>query len=431
MQVKDYKELREALEANEKEIEIVKSFATSANIYLKDGVSLKGKDEKTFLSFIGGGGFILEGNNQIRDLGIQTSADKRAIYIDSSLEDLGKIGLKNLTVTGVVQLLTRQDNKSLEVEIENLDIVAADARSLPERPMKYGVNVYQGALSIYNFNPDEDSTIKVKAKGIRLGRKNAPVMGSGVFISGFNDNGGKVRVESLETEEIHSNGMIPQGQPNLITGAIFIVYGAFAKDIISHGPVTTYGTNDMVLDVWGEVDSWITKDVITSLGTSGIGFVNFGKVKKFVAEDTVRTFGIGARGFNQYDGTIEEAYFEEIKTVGNGSIGMQFSKPVGKISIGKEVSTFGSLGQTLVKGEIKELKADAISVLEGGEIKELNIEGDLITRGDEVISYHVNGGKVDKMTIKGHIIADGKDSKEVFIENGGSSDTACLEKYIK
>lgn len=430
MKVKNYIELQKALAKGEKEIEIVNSFATSANIYLNKGVKIKGKDESIFVSFISGGGFILEGDNEISDLAIQTSPDKRAIYIDSKEEDLGKIKLKNLTVTGVVQLLSRQNNKKLEVKIDGLDIIAADARSFPERPMKYGVNVYQGALTIYNFNPDRDSLIKVSAKNIRLGRKNAPVIGSGLFISGFNDETGKVKIEKLTTGEIHSNGMIPAGQANLITGGIFIVYGAHAKEIISKGPVTTYGTNDMVLDVWGKVDSWTCKDKITSLGTSGIGFVNFGVVDKFVAKDTIQTFGLGARGFNQYDGTIADAYFEEIKTVGNGSIGMQFSKPVGKITIGKGVSTYGSLGQTLVKGIIKELKADAISVLEGAEIKELNIQGDLKTSGDDVITYHVNGGVVDKVNIEANIIADGSGSKEVLIENGGSSDTKDLKKYI-
>lgn len=430
MEIKTYLELQDALDQGEKDIEIVSSFATSANIYLNEGVRVKGKGENTFVSFISGGGFILEGNNQIKDLYIQTSYDKRAIYIDSKLEDLGKISLKNLTVTGVVQLLTRQNNKKLDLDIDGLDIVGADARNFPERPMKYGVNVYQGALTIYNFNPDQDSLIKVKATDIKMGRKNAPVIGSGIFISGFNDESGKVEVEKLTTGEIHSNGMIPAGQPNLITGGIFIVYGAHAKEIISNGPVTTYGTNDMVLDVWGQVDSWITHDKVTSLGTSGIGFVNFGYVKKFEARDIVQTFGAGARGFNQYDGTIEDAYFEEIRTIGNGSIGMQFSKPVGSIRIGKGVTTYGSLGQTLVKGVIMELKADAISVLDGTEIKELTVEGDLTTNGDDVISYHVNGGKVDKLEIKGKITAKGQDSKEVLIENDGITDQTDLEKYL-
>ena len=63
---------------------------------------------------------------------------------------------------------------------------------------------------------------------------------------------------------IYSNGMISDGTINLITGAVFIAYGVYAKEIISNGAITTYGTNDMVLDVWGTLDHWITKKKIMS-----------------------------------------------------------------------------------------------------------------------------------------------------------------------
>lgn len=58
------------------------------------------------MSFINGGGIELTGDNEISNISIQTSPDKRAIYIDYNLEDLKEIALKNLTVTGMVQLLT-------------------------------------------------------------------------------------------------------------------------------------------------------------------------------------------------------------------------------------------------------------------------------------------------------------------------------------
>lgn len=431
MKVKNYIELEEALEKGEEIIELVNSINAVNTISLKKGQKLISNEENILLTFINGDGIGLKGDNEIANISIQTSPNKRAIYIDSEFEDLKDISLKNLIVTGMVQFLTRGNNKKLTVMIDGLDIVSADARNYSERPMKYGVNVYQGALTIYNFNPAEDSQVTVYAENISLGRKNAPVIGSGVFISGFNDETGKVVVEKLTTNEIYSNGMIPTGQPNLITGAIFIVYGVHAKEIISNGPVTTYGTNDMVLDVWGIVDDWISKDKVTSYGSSGIGFVNFGYVKNFKAEDDIRTFGLGARGFNQYDGTVENAEFKKIKTLGDGSIGMQFSKPVGKITIKEGVSTEGSTGETLVKGVIKELQADAISVLEGGEIEELNILGDLTVKGEDVVGYHVNGGLVKTINLKAKIAVENEKSKAVLIENGGQTDLTGLEEYTK
>ncbi|MFV8064795.1 hypothetical protein ACMZ5S_10180 [Streptococcus pluranimalium] len=424
-------ELQEALIAKEPVIELTQSISLPTTIQLAKGQSLKASKKGTvFLSFVDGDGVGLSGDNALINLAIQTAPDKRAIYLNSTEVDLGTIHFDNLTVTGVVQALTRGNNKTLNLTIDGLDIVSADARHFTERPMKYGVVVHQGALTVYNFNPAEDSHITVTAENVSVGRPMAPVMGSGIFISGFSDETGRVTIEKLTTGDVYSNGMIPNGQPNLITGGIFIVYGAYAKEVISNGPVTTYGTNDMVLDVWGKVDNWIVKDKVTSYGTSGIGFVNFGSVGNFVAEQVVETFGNGARGFNQYDGTITEAHFNSIKTHGNGSIGMQFSKPVGKIIIDNNVSTTGSTGETLVKGVIKNLKADAISVLEGGEIEELLVNGNLQTKGDEVVSYHINGGTVKKFTLKGKLVASGQNAERVVIENGGQTATDSIKTYL-
>lgn len=428
MKVKNYIDLQKAIDLNE-DIELTNSINAVDTIKLNKGQKIFSNEENLLLSFINGDGLALSGDNEISNVAIQTTPSRRAIYIDSKEEDLGEIKLNNLTITGMVQLLTRGNNKKLSVKIETLDILAADARNYPERPMKYGVNVYQGALTIYNFNPKEGSEIRVSAENISLGRQKAPVIGSGVFISGFNDESGKVIIEKLTTNDIYTNGMIPTGQPNLITGAIFIVYGAHAKEIISKGKTVTYGTNDMVLDVWGEVDDWISKDKILSYGSSAIGFVNFGQVKNYRAEAEVKTFGLGARGFNQYDGSIENAEFKSIKTLGDGSIGMQFSKPVGTITIKEDVETTGSTGETLVKGEIKELQADGISVLEGGEIEKLVVEGNLTSKGEEVVAYHVNGGKVKSFELKGKISVENENSKEVLIENNGESDLSDLREY--
>lgn len=82
------------------------------------------------MSFINGGGIELTGDNEISNISIQTSPDKRAIYIDSNLEDLKEITLKNLTVTGMVQLLTRGNNKTMTVNINGLDIVSADSQTI-------------------------------------------------------------------------------------------------------------------------------------------------------------------------------------------------------------------------------------------------------------------------------------------------------------
>lgn len=429
VKVKTFEQLQKAINNNEKEIELLNSISSPYSLSLKDGQNINGNNN--FLSFINSDGLMLEGNNKISDLSIQTNPEKLAIFVSSELNNLGVIELNNLTVVGVVQILTRKNNNHLKLKVNNLDIVSADSRNYPERPMKYGVIVYQGAFTVYNFNPNPDSLIEVNIENLNIGRKNAPVIGSGVFIAGFNDDGGKVEVSKLVTKEVYSNGMIPSGVANLITGGVFILNGTNAKEVLNKKTVTTYGTNDMALDVWSHVDNWISEDEVITFGPSGIGFVNFGTVDNFVAKKAIKTYGLGARGFNQYDGTIKKAQFHSIETFEDGSIGMQFSKPVGEIVIENDILTRGSQGETLVKGVIQNLKADAISVKEGGEIKKLVVKGSVIVEGNDVRAFNIDNGKVDEFLLGGKLIAKRSSSKEMSVTQNGKDEIFQIEKFTE
>lgn len=401
-------------------LEIQTSLLIPFSIILPPGFSLQGVDaDKCILSFNNGDGIGLTADNEVSDLIIQTSPANRALYVLSDREDLGTLKLKNLTVTGQVQILTRMGTKKTKLIADHVDIVACDARRYSEQPQKYGVNVYQGAFTVYNFNGDASSLIHATLNNISIGRKNAPVLGSGLYVSGFGDEGGQVFVDTLTTNEIYSNGMIPYGTANIITAAVFIVYGAHVKEILHRGAITTYGVNDMVLDTWGTVDRWVAEKAITSYGPSGIGFVNFGTVGYFEAKEKIETFGLGARGFNQYDGTVHHALFKSITTYGDGSIGIQVSKPVGTIEVKGAVVTHGSVGQTLVKGVLLTLPANGVSVKAGGEIQNLILSGGITTHGRKVTSMEVEG-KIVKLSING-IVANGEGSVVVALSGAGQA----------
>ena len=357
-------DLMAALNSNlPQNLEIQTSILCPYSINLPVGFSITGVNkESCIISFNNGDGIGLTADNEVSNLTIQTNPNNRAIYTLSNHPDLGTLSLKNLTITGQVQILTRTGTNKTKLIADNIDIVACDSRRYSEQPQKYGVNVYQGAFTVYNFNSDTHSVINATLTNISLGRKGAPVIGSGLFICGFGDNSGWVIADTITTGDIYSNGMLPFGQPDMITAGVFIVYGVKVKSLTHKGSVTTYGVNDMVLDTWGYVEKWVAEKPITSYGPSGIGFVNFGTVDEFEAKDKVETFGSGARGFNQYDGTVKNAVFHSIITHGNGSIGMQFSKAVGSIEVKNGVVTNGSVGQSLVKGVIMTLPADAVSV---------------------------------------------------------------------
>lgn len=403
-------------------LELQTSVACPFSITLPPGFALTGKDkDSSVLGFCNGDGIGLTADNRVANLTIIATPTARAIYTQVGFSDMGRITLNDLSVTGQVSIVTRSGTDKLNLVVDKLHIAACDCRRYSEQPQKYGVNVYQGALTVYNFSGNTKSNIHASLTDISVGARNAPAIGSGIFISGFGDQGGWVQLEKLTTGAVYSCGMLPYGTADIITAGVFIVYGVNAKLVEHFGEVVTYGVNDMVLDTWGTVENWLAHAPVISYGPSGIGFVNFGTVHNFVAEREIVTHGLGARGFNQYDGTVKNIRFKSIETFGDGSIGIQVSKPVGTIVVDESITTHGSVGNTLVKGVNMQLPAEAFSVKLGGVVERLVVNGDLVTHGANVTTYAVEGGKVGTVDIKGKVLAHGLNSNAVLVANKGST----------
>ena len=408
-------------------LSIEASIVSPHSIFLPRGFGLagtKGPDGRTSVLSFSEGGLGLTGDNSVRDLLIVSAPNVRAIFIVAGHEAMGVLELRNLKVTGQVGLIFRGGTKAAHVVADDVHVVACDARAYCEQPQKYGVNVLQGAFTLYHFNGDPESKTTATLTNIRAGAKDAPVIGSGVFISGFGDNGGFVEIDNLTTGPIYSNGMLTYGTADFITAGVFVVYGVRAGNVDNQGEVVTYGVNDMVLDNWGSVKTWTARAPVISYGPSGIGFVNFGLVRSFRAMDEIVTYGAGARGFNQYDGTVDSIGFDSITTHGDGSIGIQVSKPIGSLRIERDLVTHGSIGNTLVKGVNMTLPADALSVKKGGSINSVEIGGDIVTYGNNVVSYSVEGGEVRALRVAGRISANGEGAKAIALSDGGSTPLA-------
>jgi hypothetical protein len=416
-------DLMQALEQRKPQIiEIHASIVSPHSIVLPEGFSLRGGNkELSILSFSNGDGIGIKANNTIADLTILTRPDCRAVYFQTGLPDMGTITLRNLIVAGQVSLIIRTGTQQARVDADHVDVIAADARKYSEQPQKYGVNVYQGAFTLYNFNGDPASKIHATLTNITAGRRNAPVYGSGIFISGFGDNGGYVLLEKLSTGAVYSHGLLPYGTADMITGGVFINYGVKANKVENNGEIVTYGVNDMVLDNWGEVTDWSANEAVTSYGPSGIGFVNFGVVQNFVAKKPIVTHGLGARGFNQYDGTVQYIKLKSIRTFGDGSIGIQISKPVGHVELEDGITTKGSIGDSLVKGVLTKLSAVAFSIRPGGEVQSLTVNGDIRTSGDGSDAFVVEGGELKAISVTGEIRSTGKAANAVVIRAGGTT----------
>lgn len=278
--ISTYNDLATALQKRQREIVISRNITSNHTLTLPEGVSLRGipqeNGELPMLLFENSDGLGLTANNSLKDLKINTPVDQRAVFTTYSKEDLGSFRLEHLSVQGQVAFIFRIGTQRADLVLKDIDIFSADARHYLEQPQKYGVNVLQGALTIYNMNGDAQSLVNVRAEGITIGRKDAPVAGSGIFIAGAGDNGGRTEISRLETKAVYSTRKIPYGVADYITGGVFILNGAHAKEVITDGELVTYDVNDMVTDVWGSVDDWTSNAPIISYDPSGIGFVNFG-----------------------------------------------------------------------------------------------------------------------------------------------------------
>jgi hypothetical protein len=371
-------------------------------ISLSPGRSLCGAAEDSSIAFVpGSDGVRLSADNSVHSLHLKAAPEKRAIFNDTAVATLGRIELHGVTLTGCAQLLVRDTVCGGHVDINGLDIIAADARAQTERPHGYGVSVVQGAFTLWNLQPDHGVAISADLVGISAGRSGSPVRGSGVFVGGLGGSGGRLNLRRLETGAVYSDGGIAPGTPDRISGGVFVVYGVYADLVRNRGPVTTYGANDMVLDNWGMVDRWVADDKITSHGSSGIGFVNFGTINVLKMKAPIETFGQGARGFNVYTGTVKAAEFERIVTHADGAVGIQISQPVGRIKVRRGVETFGGAGDSLVKGVVVKLSAIALSVKPGGSAREVDVAGGLIAHGAGISPLELHG------TIECLRIADG------------------------
>lgn len=411
-------QLINALDNNEKEIVITRTMTFASSIYLPAGIDIKGQAQENgvlpTVFFSHSDGFILKGDAKISDLTISALQDKKAISLvpQQVRDNFGQISLENLIVDGQISMIFRAPTMTAHVDTHNVLVRKADTRTYLEQPQKYGVNVLQGAYTLYNFNPDANSKITAAISELNVGQDGQPVIGSGVFISGFNDAGGQVAMDKMVLGSVYSTGLLPQGAADFITGGVFVVYGAHVHELYQLGKTVTYGVNDMVLDAWGTVDKWVVEDEVISYGQSGVGFVNFGTVNDFQAKKAISTYGVGARAYNQYDGTLKVGHFAEINTYNDGAVGIQISKEVGELHIEGDITTHGGVGQSLVKGVNVDLPAYAFSIKDGGYLHELHVKGSILSHGDNVTTVTMEeGGHLDQVAVDGKVAALGNNSK--------------------
>jgi hypothetical protein len=400
-------------EAGVRHIAVRGNIVDAPSIRLSPGQALTGDGEDSSIAFApGADGVQLSMNNEVSNLRLEAAVNKRAIWNDTTADTLGHIRISGVATVGQVQILAREKVRSGHVEVDGLDVIAADARERSDRPSGFGVKVIQGAFTLWNMQEDEGVAVSAQLRGVSAGRPAAPVRGSGIFVSGAGFKGGRLVVPLLETGAVYSDGGIEPGTPDVITGGVFTVYGAVVDVVRNLGPVVTYGVNDMVLDNWGSVDQWVAEAKLTSYGPSGIGFVNFGSLNQLTINAPIETFGKGARGFNVYDGTLNQAIFDRITTHADGAVGVQISKPIGRLVVRRGIETFGGTGESLVKGMVVTLSAIGLSIKPGGSARAVEIEGGVTTNGKGIVPIELHG-TVATLCISGGVSAAGRGFEKI------------------
>lgn len=404
--------LAEAAERRVPAIEVAGVVGGMPMITLAPGMRLRGG----VLEF-GARGVRLTRDNVLEDVTVRVPDHEIAVFNDTSVGDFGTLTLRGVRTTGQVLLLARDAVRAGHVRVDGLVVEAADVRGRAGRPHGFGVDAMQGGFTLWNQQADPAVVITAELLGVGAGSAGRPVRGSGVFVGGHGDwagapDGGTVRVGTLRTGEIHADGGIAEGTPDLISGGVFVITGAEVEHVLNTGPVTTYGPNDMVLDNWGKVREWAATAPVTSYGPSGIGFVQFGELGELDVRAPVTTHGTGARGYNLYDGSQRRASFDSVATTGEGAIGIQVGRDLPVLEVRGDLVTSGGTGTSLVRGVQAQLSAVALSIKPGGRIGQLAIGGKVATTGDGVVTVEVDG-ELGPIEVGGGIHAEGHGSDAV------------------
>lgn len=412
--VRDAAELAQAVADGATVIEVDGEITGSPMITLPPGTTLRGGTLR-----FSARGVRLTSDNTLEDVTILVPEHETAVLNDTTVEDLGTLTLRNVTTRGQIAILAEDRVRAGHVQAEHVHVAAADVCGRFHRPHGFGADALQGGFTLWNRQPDPAVQLTAELLDISAGSADDPVRGSGVFVGGHGDwngkaDGGTIAVTRLRTGEVHTDGGIPEGTPDLISGGVFVITGAEVEQVDSVGPVTTYGQNDMVLDNWGTVGTWTATAPVTSHGPSGIGFVNFGDINTLDVQAPITTTGKGARGFNLYDGSLSDARFHSIATTGDGSMGIQISKPLGSLTVTGDVTTTGGEGLSLVKGVQVTLQAIALSIKPGGSVETLRIGGRLATAGEQVTTLEIEGS-LGSCAIGGGVHAEGAGSDAVHL----------------
>ena len=109
------------------------------------------------------------------------------------------------------------------------------------------MEVIPGTFKLRNQQADRAVVITADLAGLTAGRAGAPVRGSGIFVGGGGNAGGRLVACRLETGASIATAKSHQVRRTASQAACLSLRAFFVDSVRNHGPVTTYGPNDVVL----------------------------------------------------------------------------------------------------------------------------------------------------------------------------------------
>lgn len=385
--VDDPASLAAAIDAGAERISVRGAITGLPPLRLKPGQSLAGEKNGASLSF-NTDGVVLSRDNRLERLELFSPPSKRAIMVAVDAASCGTMILCDLACHGLVQLVFSEHAGDVALRIARLEVTMADATQCLPRPTGNGVEVQQGALTIWNRSP-ATTVVTIDAQGIVIGSAEAPVGGTGLFVAGQGDaGGGKVCLHRFHTGSVHSDSRLPEGTTHIVAGGMFFFNGV-EGDVLTHGDIITHGPNAVPVDTWGTLGLWRIEGNARSHGPSAVGFVNAGQLGRCEITGVLETFGDGARGCCIY-GPTGSFSADSIRTHGRAAAGVQVVASLERLELGTGIFTQGDAGEGLMKGQMVRTPAHGVEVEAGGALGVLDCASISVT-GSEAEPIHAQG----------------------------------------
>lgn len=111
--------------------------------------------------------------------------------------------------------------------------------------------------------------------------------------------------------------------------------------------------------------------------------------------------------FGSVDIAEQGALLRDITTRGDGAIGMQFSKPFGKIAVDGDIRTKGGEGDSLVRGKVVHMKAFAPSLKPGTSGDVFKVSGKVVAEnaGINDLDFEAPASVIGSFEINGKRLA--------------------------